>query len=312
MRPKPTGVILGGFLGAGKTTLLNRLLAAAESTRIAVLVNDFGAVNIDEHQIERRDAKVVALTNGCVCCSLQSDLVGQITEMLHHEAPPFEHIVIETSGISDPGEVLRALGYPQIRERLEVNCVAAVIDATQFVLLSGAARELAESQLLAADIALISKLDVAAAAQVEATRAACQVLGSRYLEAPEMSVLKTALFGVKWEPSRTFTPVSRPVDHVFEHRLFHQPGPYSLSALRRTLARLPQEVFRVKGFVCLADYPGTRCIVQVVGDRVEIKRADEPCESQEDVLVFIGLRGRVDWTDLAGRLDGCLPAACPA
>ncbi|HVW68600.1 MAG TPA: GTP-binding protein [Steroidobacteraceae bacterium] len=310
MKRKLAVTVIGGFLGAGKTTLINRLLAASADRRTAVLVNDFGAINVDERLIESRDAGIMTLTNGCICCSLQSNLVEQVDEIVRRDGPAFDHLIIETSGVSDPGEILRALGYPRIRERITVSSVAAVVDAARFGLLTGPARQLAESQVLAADLVLISKLDMATADQVSATRAACEALGTRCLELSQLAALWDVLCTADPRPESgtAYTALAPPAHSSFEHWSFSEPGPYGLQALRRTLSSLPTDIYRVKGFTHLQEVPDAECVVQVVGDRVEIRRTDaEPRESR-DVLVFIGARGRVDWTDVAGRLRACQPA----
>jgi G3E family GTPase len=297
--------IVGGFLGAGKTTLVNRLLATGgDAGRIAVLVNDFGAINIDEALIEAGEAGVVTLTNGCICCSLQSDLVGQVEEIAARN-PPFDHLVIETSGVSDPAYVLLALGYPRIRERVRVSGVVTVTDATRFGLLVGAPRELAERQLLAADVAIVSKTDLATPAQVRDVHEACTALGVRSLEATDWPAVWLALTAANPATDVSCTPIGPSVESLFEHWSCLEPGPYHLRPLRQTLALLPAEVFRVKGFARIAEVTDAACEVQVVGDRVDIRRGESRGRARPDALVFIGLRNRVDWDDLARRLRSC-------
>jgi G3E family GTPase len=318
MEPPAAGVlmrllpvtIIGGFLGAGKTTLLNRLLAAADGERIAVLVNDFGAVNIDEHLIASRDATVLTLTNGCVCCSLQSDLVSQVAAIARQDGPPFDQLVIETSGVSDPGPVVRALGYPRLRDCITVSGVATVIDVLQYRQLSGAARELAETQLLAADIAIISKSELSDPAAVDDLRTECRSLGIRSIAALETRALAELLFDGHARAARaaaTFTPAgARPP--AFEHWSLRACGTLRPAALRAVLESLPDEVCRVKGFAKLEGYEDSLATVQVVGSRVDIRRTAADSGATGDVLVFIGVDGRVDWIDIEKRVRGCLVA----
>ena len=105
--PIPVTVI-GGYLGAGKTTLVNHLLRNANGLRIAVLVNDFGALQIDADLIEAADGDTISLANGCICCSLAGGLVEAMLGILDRPQPP-EWVVIETSGVSDP---VAAAGLP--------------------------------------------------------------------------------------------------------------------------------------------------------------------------------------------------------
>jgi G3E family GTPase len=106
--------VVAGFLGSGKTTLVNRILAGGHGLKVAVLVNDFGSVSIDARLIVDRDATTITLDNGCVCCSISADLVSQLTGLLEGPSPP-EHVLVETSGVSDPGRVLVAFRDPYLR-----------------------------------------------------------------------------------------------------------------------------------------------------------------------------------------------------
>src|ERR1700741_1151702 len=93
--------VLGGYLGSGKTTLLNRVLQQNEGRRLAVIVNDFGSVNIDAMLIQTRTNELVALANGCVCCSISTGLAEALT-VLSRRTPLPEHVIIEASGVADP------------------------------------------------------------------------------------------------------------------------------------------------------------------------------------------------------------------
>ena len=99
--------VIGGYLGAGKTTLVNHLLRHAGGRRIAVLVNDFGALPIDADLIEARDGDLLAIAGGCVCCSYGSDLMDALAALLERSPRP-DHLVIETSGVALPGSVARS------------------------------------------------------------------------------------------------------------------------------------------------------------------------------------------------------------
>ena len=97
--------VVGGFLGAGKTTLLNRVLAGRHGVRYAVLVNDFGELNVDGDLVAEHGGDTVTFANGCVCCTMGDDLVGTIDRLLDGERPP-EQILVEASGVADPSAVV--------------------------------------------------------------------------------------------------------------------------------------------------------------------------------------------------------------
>jgi cobalamin biosynthesis protein CobW len=129
----PTTVITG-FLGAGKTTLLRHVLAAAGGRRIAVIVNEFGSVGIDGATLRGcglpscRDEDIVELANGCLCCTVADDFIPTMTRLLNRAEPP-EYILIETSGLALPKPLLKAFNWPDLRGRVTVDGVIAVIDS---------------------------------------------------------------------------------------------------------------------------------------------------------------------------------------
>ena len=96
--------VIGGFLGAGKTTLLNRLLRGATGRRFAVMVNDFGALDIDGRLVAEHAGETIALANGCLCCTIGDSLVTTLLALLER-SERFDHIVVEASGVADPGRI---------------------------------------------------------------------------------------------------------------------------------------------------------------------------------------------------------------
>ncbi|MBA3508391.1 MAG: GTP-binding protein, partial [Betaproteobacteria bacterium] len=107
--------VIGGFLGAGKTTLLNHLLGAPHGRRLAVLVNDFGPINIDAALIRSRSEDTISLANGCACCSVAGDLTRALIELAQRDEPP-DAIVLEASGLADPHGIAQvALANPALR-----------------------------------------------------------------------------------------------------------------------------------------------------------------------------------------------------
>ena len=121
--------VLTGFLGAGKTTLLNRILSEQHGQRIAVIENEMGALGVDDALVVRRDDLVVELSNGCVCCTSLGDLVP-ILEGLAALDEPVERVLVETTGIADPGPVARTFVIePSVKRHFELDGIVTVVDA---------------------------------------------------------------------------------------------------------------------------------------------------------------------------------------
>src|ERR1700744_5918874 len=165
--PSPPGaemavpvVLVAAFLGAGKTTVVNHLLAHAGGKRIAAVVNDFGAINIDAELIAGASDGVVSLSNGCICCSLEGDLLRTLATLLRRNPQP-ELIVIETSGVADPTDVVRNLMDPVIWREAPLETVLCVVDATIDVAKLDDA--LLRSQIRAADVVALSKTAITGA-----------------------------------------------------------------------------------------------------------------------------------------------------
>lgn len=161
--------LLTGFLGAGKTTLLNAVLADPSAGRIAVIVNEFGEAGLDHDLIEAVDEDVVLMQSGCLCCSIREDLARTIAGLLARRdagTAAFERIVIETTGLADPGPILQTLLVdPLLAGTVRMDGVVTVADAVNGPATLNAQFE-AVSQAAMADLIVLSKSDLATPAQL--------------------------------------------------------------------------------------------------------------------------------------------------
>ncbi len=160
-------VLLTGFLGAGKTTLLNHLLGLPEFARTAVLINEFGAVGVDHHLVDKIDETLLVLDSGCICCSVQGDLVRALKNLFaraaRREIGPVDRVLIETTGMADPAPVIHTLTEDAfIGDRFRCDGVVTAVDATHGGGQIDAHRE-ALRQVVMADRLLITKCDLAPA-----------------------------------------------------------------------------------------------------------------------------------------------------
>ena len=161
--------IVGGFLGAGKTTLLNHILHGDHGLKIAALVNDFGAINIDAQLVVGVEGETVNLSNGCICCTIRGDLLKAALELLQREDPP-EYIIVETSGVSDPVAVANVFLAPEIRALVRLDSILVVVDADNILTLDDENGGLALDQIAVADIVVLNKVDLVAAEELEAIK----------------------------------------------------------------------------------------------------------------------------------------------
>ena len=280
--------IVGGYLGAGKTTLLNALLHGRHGIRLAVIVNDFGSVNIDAALIANRSGETISLTNGCVCCGIGGDLAMA----LHRLAEPengYDHIVIEASGVADLG---RLANLCVSESRVALDCIVAVADAeaTRILADDRYVGEVVRHQLQAADIIVLSKTDLIGA---EDQRQVRTWLADAAPQARTFDGAKAGLFealilagGTRHLPECQ----GHDADHArqFATWTFVHAGPLDGERLRAVLDDMPAAVLRAKGLVMLADSPGTQFVLQLVGPRWSLEPAPQVAWCGHSVIVCIG------------------------
>jgi G3E family GTPase len=151
--------ILTGFLGAGKTTLLNRILTEKHGLRIAVIENEFGEVGIDHELVLNTEEELFEMNNGCICCTVRGDLIRILGNLLKRR-DKFDHILVETTGLADPGPVVQTFFVDEdIREKTFVNGVVTVVDAHHIARHLEDTHE-AEEQIAFADVILLNKCDL--------------------------------------------------------------------------------------------------------------------------------------------------------
>ncbi|MBI3000665.1 MAG: GTP-binding protein [Deltaproteobacteria bacterium] len=159
--------ILTGFLGAGKTTLLNRILTTEHGHRVAVIVNEFGEVGIDHHLLISSEQEIVQMNNGCICCTVQGDLLRALFHLLERKSQ-FDSLLIETTGLADPAPVAQTFFVDErIRREFHLNAIVTVVDAKHIWNHIDSSSE-AQEQIAFADLILLNKTDLAAPEELEA------------------------------------------------------------------------------------------------------------------------------------------------
>jgi G3E family GTPase len=163
---KASVIILTGFLGAGKTTLLNRILTADHGQRIAVIVNEFGAVGIDHHLLIASDQEVIQMNNGCICCTVQGDLLRSLFGLIEHRSK-FDTLVIETTGLAEPAPVAQSIyADERIRSEFTLEGVVTVVDSKHICAQLEQSAEAGE-QIAFADLILLNKTDLSTPEQLD-------------------------------------------------------------------------------------------------------------------------------------------------
>lgn len=302
--------IVTGFLGAGKTSLLNHILNSNHGKRIAVLVNDFGTVNIDEALIGNRDGDVLSLENGCICCSLTAGLQVAAAQLVRRQP---DHIVIETSGVSDPFQVADAFADPELQVYAPLEGIVTVVDAELAPTLADDMMRLAKHQVSAADIVVLNKTDlIDDVGRREATE---WVRGNspraRIVETVNARVPLELLFEIGGATEfatgeKMIEPRSAHLhdEPPFDTFTFESEVPISIQSLHSLLRQLPTSIFRVKGIVHLAERPENPFVLQSTGKRATLEVGqpwgDRAPRSQ---IVFIGKKGELDGEWLSARLN---------
>jgi G3E family GTPase len=301
-------VLVAGFLGAGKTTVVNHLLAHAEGKRIAAVINDFGAINIDAELITGASDGVVSLNNGCICCSLEGDLLRTLATLLRRDPRP-ELIVIETSGVADPTDIVRNLMDPVIWREAPLETVLCVVDATIAVAMLDDA--LLRSQVRAADVIALSKTDIAEAASTAQIRDAIRVLRPTavLVDAPNGDVPSALLFpsdAVRVTQPREPGP-RRPAEERFETLSWTSDQPIVLSRFQQVIGRLAAKLARAKGLLETIEQPGKSMVFQFAGGRATLAPGGTPSAgSPRTRIVFVAEIGMLSRAEIDGVMQGCI------
>ncbi len=339
---KIPATVITGFLGAGKTTLIRHILSNANGKRIALIINEFGDIGVDREVINGcgiegcAEDDVMELANGCICCTVADDFLPTMEKLLNRAEPP-DHIVIETSGLALPKPLVKAFNWPEVRSRVTVDGVVAVVDAP--AVRDGrfaddpekvqAAREadenldhhspleeVFEDQLLCADLVLLNKSDL----MTDGDKPGVMETLGREIR-PGVKVIETVKGSIDLG---VLLAMSAAVEDDLDHRPSHHDGdddhdhddfesfqvslgevndPDALEDRIKTLTAA-HDILRIKGFVSVPGKP-MRHVIQAVGPRIE-RYFDRPWQDGEDrrsELVVIGLAG-LDRDAITGTLCG--------
>ena len=338
--------VLTGFLGAGKTSTIQHLLENAAGRRLALVINEFGDLGIDGEIVKGcgiegcAEEDVLELANGCICCTVADDFVPTMQALIERPEPP-EHIVIETSGLALPKPLVKAFNWPEVRSRVTVDGVVALVDGPALAAgrfaedpeaLEAARRadpsldhdsplaELFEDQLGCADLVLLNKTDLLEPEVLAALRAELALRlrpGVKVLETRHGAVDPLVLLGI--EAAAESDLDSRPSHHDGSDDHDHDDFTSfvveldSLDRPERLTEALPpliasHDILRIKGFAAV-EGRDMRLVVQGVGERLQhyYDRDWRPEERRTTRLVVIGETG-LDEAAIGSALRAALAA----
>lgn len=310
--------IITGFLGAGKTTLLNRILNGDHGLRVAVLVNDFGAINIDTELIVGVEDNAISLANGCVCCQIRDDLMKTVEEVISRPENP-EYILLEASGVADPSGIAMTFASPVFRDRIRLDSIISIVDSEQIFAYPEypGLQELKLRQIGFSDMVILNKVDLVDEEQLLNVKdwINSRMLRIRMVEAVQCDVPLEILLALgRFDPQRLLEADNgqhhEPTDHghTFSTWSFETDQPISLDALTEMVKkRLPGNIYRCKGMVYAAEAPERRAVLQVVGRRADVALFDDwgerkPCTQ----IVAIGAYGSIEPEVLKAQFDACI------
>ncbi len=313
--------IVSGFLGSGKTTLLNHILTNQKGIKTAVLVNEFGEIGIDNELIVKTEEEMIELSNGCICCSINSELVESIEKLINANNR-LDYIIIETTGLADPLPVAMTLLGSELRDKTRLDSIITLIDAenfNDFALESSIGR----SQVIYGDILLLNKCDLVTNKNIEETIAKLKEIKNdvRILKSIKGNIPLNLLLSVGLFETDLINQKESIHDHSHEHShknenseednkiedflsvSFQTKEPFSLRKFQYFLDnQLKSNVFRAKGILWFSESE-RRHVFHLAGRRISIEDS-EWVEERNNQIVLIGKE--LDKVTILSQLNACI------
>lgn len=316
LSPVPVSVITG-YLGAGKTTLLNHIFTRKHGKKIAVIVNEFGKVGIDSQLIIDADEEILEMNNGCICCTVRSDLI-RIFNTLMEKPDRFDYLVIETTGLADPAPVIQSFFVDEVmRSQTQLDAVITVVDAKH--IWEHWESDEAQEQIAFADVILLNKIDLVAPEQLDKLEQRIRRMTSfaKIYRTCNSDIPMEAILGIKAFDLKQALHIDP--EFLNEEAHEHDQSVYSVSIVEsgavdgekfnhwiyQLLQEKGADLFRMKGILDI-DSEDRRFVFQGVhmlldGRHGRIWKSDEPRRNE---IVFIGRN--LSETELKTGFQSCL------
>ena len=331
--------IITGFLGSGKTTLLNQILSNRQDLKVAVLVNEFGDINIDSQLLVATDEDMLELSNGCICCTINDGLVDAVYRVLERD-DHVDYMVIETTGVADPLPIILTFLGTELRDLTRLDSIVTVVDSETFTP-EHFDSEAAFKQIVYADVTILNKTDLAKPDQIQNLEAYIQTVkeGARILHSQHGQVPLPLILDVGYNNPEAYADLVQEeieqTQHEHDHHHSHgHPGehdhhphehhhhhsahldndgfvsiafesdrPFEVKKFETFLQnQLPKEVFRAKGILWFQE-SDLRNVFQLSGSRFNLQ-GEQWRSVPKNQLVFIGRNLNADM--LRQHLADCL------
>ena len=307
--------IITGFLGSGKTTLLNQILQNKDNLKIAVLVNEFGDINIDEQLLVSAESDILELDNGCICCTINDSLVDAVYRVLEREEK-VDYLVIETTGLADPLPIIITFLSAELKFLTRLDAVITVLDAAAFDA-KHFDSDAALSQIRYGDMVILNKIDLATQEKITEIKTFISDIkpGFRILESEYGKVTLPLILDISLTQADNYQgKISefRRNKSAFNNHLandgfnfvsFQRDSPFEIDKFQHFLTQqLPNNVFRAKGILWFQESP-LRHIFQLSGPRYDLQ-VDDWTSQPKNELVFIGRN--LDKSLIKQQLNQCL------
>lgn len=316
--------IITGFLGSGKTTLLNHILTNNQNLKVAILVNEFGDIDIDSQLLISTDNNMLSLSNGCICCTINDDLIDTVFQVLESDKK-IDYLIVETTGVADPLPIVLTFLSPELRDLIRLDSVLTLIDAENFTA-EHFESDAALKQIIYGDIILLNKVDLVTEDKIKelekdiyCIKQGANILHTEYGKVPLPLILDIDISKPTNYPSESVDNSSH--DHHNHHHDHdhHHPHhleidgfisiscefdrPFNVHKFQNFITdNIMNQVYRAKGILWFAESQ-LKHIFQLSGKRYNID-TEEWQNPPKNQLVMIGRN--LDENKLKDKLKQCL------